>query len=300
MINFRIYIKITIKKEHGSLSTETFVERCAKEFIEENRKAIEEGDWGRVYSKLGSILYSAVRIELNKIFENSGILYTSILHEIAYIPPHFLEGCSRVPDPLALTSNIESIYNYGFAECDGLTSITIPDSVTSIGDYAFHRCYNLKRVFIRRGVTSIGEGVFSECSGLTSITIPDSVTSIGGRAFYFCDKLTDITISNNVTSIGEGTFGECENLKSITIPNSITSIGDNVFFECRSLTSVTIPERLVNIGYDAFSYCSNLEEITFLGTKKQWKSIKKNPTWRRKSGIRTIHCTDGDIQLKGI
>ena len=67
-------------------------------------------------------------------------------------------GCqnSIIPD----NGSVTSIGNYAFQGCNGLTSITIPDSVTSIGDYAF-----------------------SGCSGLTSVTIPDSVTSIGYRAF---------------------------------------------------------------------------------------------------------------------
>ena len=50
-----------------------------------------------------------------------------------------------------------------FSVCNGLTSVTIPNSVTNVGEYAFY-----------------------DCSSLTSLTIPNSVTSIGEAAFWNC------------------------------------------------------------------------------------------------------------------
>lgn len=61
------------------------------------------------------------------------------------------------------TYSVTSIGNSAFYFCDGLTSLTIPNSVTSIGGYAFQYC-----------------------SGLTSVIIPNSVTEIGIYAFYGC------------------------------------------------------------------------------------------------------------------
>ena len=41
------------------------------------------------------------------------------------------------------TFTITGIYAFAFDDCDGLTSVTIPNSVTSIGYMAFHGCiYN--------------------------------------------------------------------------------------------------------------------------------------------------------------
>ena len=59
-------------------------------------------------------------------------------------------------------------------------------TVTSIGGSAFGACQGLTSVTIPNSVTSIGFSAFAGCTGLTSVTIPSSVTSIGGSAFSGC------------------------------------------------------------------------------------------------------------------
>ena len=123
----------------------------------------------------------------------------------------------RIPSTLkeVIINGGETIGEYAFWVCDGVTSITILDGVTSIGDDAFYGC-----------------------SGLTSITIPDSVTSIGEHAFVNCSSLTSITIPDSVTSIGEDAFYRCSSLTSITIPDRVTSIGSYAFYGCSGLTTI--------------------------------------------------------------
>lgn len=161
-----------------------------------------------------------------------------------------------------------------FSGRSDLTSINIPDSVTSIGDRAFFGC-----------------------GQLISITIPDSVTSIGDYAFSNCVKLTSITIPDGVTSIGKATFEDCTSLTSITIPDSVTSIGVRAFYGCSSLASITIPDSVTSIGAVAFRDCTNLTDVSFNGTMDQWNAIEIDSNWADDSGIHTIHCTDGDIQI---
>ena len=105
-------------------------------------------------------------------------------------------------------------------------------SVTSIGDKAFYGCNGLTSITIPNSVTSIGDEAFEGCNGLTSITIPNSVTSIGDEAFQYCSGLTSVTIPNSVTSIGNSAFSGCSGLTSVTIPNSVTSIGGGAFQYC--------------------------------------------------------------------
>ena len=139
---------------------------------------------------------------------------------------------------IILPTNLTSIGDDAFYDCDGLTSITIPNNVTSIGDFAFYHSQSLTSITLPNSLISIGRNALGMCR-FTSVTIPNSVTSIGDGAFYSCESLTSITIGNSVTSIGENTFKSCESLTSITLPNSVTSIGNDAFMNCSSLTSIT-------------------------------------------------------------
>ena len=192
------------------------------------------------------------------------------------------------------TYSVISIGSEAFYECDGLASVTIPNSVTSIGEGAFWSCSGLISVTIPNSVASIENCAFIYCSGLTSVTIPNSVTSIGNYVFAGCGSLTSIVVDQgnaiydsrdnsnaiieistskliagckytripgSVTSIGEGAFYGCSGLASVTIPGSVTNIENCAFTGCAGLTSVTIPGSVTSIGNDVFSGCSTLTSI---------------------------------------
>ena len=198
---------------------------------------------------------------------------------------------------------VTQIGEYAFTTefCDGMFSVTIPDSVTSIGSYAFRDCSGLISITIPDSVTSIGNGAFLRCDSLMSITIPfvgatkdgspntnfgyifgtnnydehgffvpsslktvviTGGTTIDESAFVGCDSLTSVTLPDSVTSIGEQAFVGCDSLTSITIPDSVTSIGYYAFSSCSSLTSVAIGNSVTSIGDEAFFGCSSLTSVT--------------------------------------
>jgi hypothetical protein len=156
---------------------------------------------------------------------------------------------------------VTAIGDKAFAECSGLTSVTIPNSVISIGVGAFLSCKSLTMVAIPNSITTIGYGAFANCNRLTSATIPNSVTTIGAGAFYGC-AFTRVTIPNSVTSIEKQTFSYCRGLTSVTIPNSVTTIGDEAFASCSRLTSISIPNSVTSIGDKAFDSCENLTSVS--------------------------------------
>lgn len=107
-------------------------------------------------------------------------------------------------ETIRLGTGVTSIGYGAFADCDNLTSVTIPDSVTSIGEGAFAYCDSLTSVTIPDSVTRIETVAFYECSGLTSMTIPNSVMSIGGNAFYNCSRLTSVTFKGKTLTEVQG------------------------------------------------------------------------------------------------
>ncbi len=94
-------------------------------------------------------------------------------------------------------------------------------SVTSISDNVFKGCNGLTSVSIPNSVTYIGNEAFSGCSGLASVTIPKSVISIGNYAFNGCTKLTKLIIEDGtkplslgynydgILNYGKGLFYDC-------------------------------------------------------------------------------------------
>ena len=195
-----------------------------------------------------------------------------------------------------ITYRVTGIGSGAFYYCQGLFSITLPESLTSIGQNAFAYCSNLASVVIPEGVTSIGVDAFENCSSLVSISLPKSLSFIDSQAFKNCSSLVSIIISEGVTYIGNNVFDGCSSLQSIdvaeknayyasidgvlfnknimnlrccpegksgtyTIPEGVILINDGAFSDCSSLTSIVIPDGVTEIGRWAFENCSSLQEI---------------------------------------
>lgn len=165
-----------------------------------------------------------------------------------------------------VTYDVTAISDNAFANCVGVTDVTIGDKVTSIGEYAFSRCTGLTSLVIGSGVKTIGQYAFFECTSLSSLTIPDNVTTMGSSVLSGCTALTSVDLSANLTGIGVYAFYNCESLSSITIPASVTTIGEKAFSGCKELSSLVIPSSVTEINNSAFERCSGLTSVTIPGS----------------------------------
>lgn len=195
---------------------------------------------------------------------------------------------------------VSAIVDNAFWGCNGLSSVSIPNTITSIGQYAFSGCSGLSSISIPTSVVTIGLDAFGGCSGIahtyyagsiaqwcgisfangcsnpifyshdliinnsvvTNLVIPSNITNIGNYSFYNCTGITSVSISNTISNIGNYAFFGCSSLSSVIIPNSTTVIGNYSFSNCTSLETIYIPESVNNIGYNAFSDCTSLTSIT--------------------------------------
>ena len=103
---------------------------------------------------------------------------------------------------------VNSIGDYAFYNCIGLTSVVIPESITNIANNAFYGCSNLNFVILESN--SIVSKSYSSNNSLKNIfgvqvqqyIIGENVTSIGDYAFYGSNQLASIELPDNITQIG--------------------------------------------------------------------------------------------------
>ncbi len=215
-------------------------------------------------------------------FESNGIsYYVESSNTVGVIQSNYT-GIIEIPNTVLYNGvqySVTTICNSAFANCSGLTSITIPQTITFIGSNAFENCSNLTSVYITDlalwfKISFMGNmsnplyyahHLFLNGEEVKDLVVPNSVTSIGNYVLDGCIGLTSVTIPNSVTSIGNFAFDGCTGLTSVTIPESVTSIGNNAFYGCSSLTSVHISDLAAwcrftfnNSGSNPLSYAHHL------------------------------------------
>lgn len=191
-------------------------------FEDANVKAICVANWDTNNDGELSYAEAAAVTDLGKVFESNKTITS--FDEFQYF-----EG-------------VKQINNYAFQVCQGLKSITIPNSVTTIGDGAFWFCHNLSSIIIPKGVTSISNYAFYGCVNRESIVVEEGNTVYDSR--NNCNAL--IETASNILILG------CNNTM---IPNDVVGIGFSAFNYCHDLTSITIPKSVTNIGENVFEWC---------------------------------------------
>ncbi len=133
-------------------------------------------------------------------------------------------------------TNLKSIGQAAFYDCDALTAIVIPATVTTIEESAFRSCENLASVSFADGcaITEIAPYTFWECTSLNGIVVPATVTTIDDGAFWRCSSLTSFVVPDAVEWIGDAAFADCTELVEFSIPAALTesNVGYEVLANC--------------------------------------------------------------------
>ncbi len=162
-------------------------------------------------------------------------------------------------------TQLESIGNYAFYDCDKLASIEIPNGVTSIGDKAFNRCTNLTNIYCY-GVTpaALGSEVFKYIPSNAKIYVPSSsLNEYKTQWSEYADKIfamsvyteegwdSELTTTSLVSVKGNLVIEKNEilNVASIVISdNASVIVKDGGQLACNDVTGNVIVEKEIE-GY---------------------------------------------------
>lgn len=167
------------------------------------------------------------------------------------------------------TYAVTSISDDAFAECTGVTSLTIPSSVTTIGFRAF-----------------------KGCTGLTSLTIPSSISFAGiyTEAFYNCTNL-EVIIAQSATPVGLGldVFGNVDKTISVYVPEGSVALYESADqwkdFDTKAITSLTFEVSGINYKVTSTNTVAVGENPNFIGNANIPAEVTKFGTSYAVTGI---------------
>lgn len=81
------------------------------------------------------------------------------------------------------------------------------------------------------------------------------------------------------------------------VPSNIHTIGFSTFYRSTSLKEVILPRSIKSIERFAF-YESSVTDVKYLGSKQEFRNIERQKDCFSKSNFISIHCSDGDLQIK--
>ena len=118
-------------------------------------------------------------------------------------------GDVEIPSSISINDfdiDVVAVGGEAFAECEGLTSVTIPETVFGIGKGAFRNCSSLNTISIPASVNTLGFGAFEKCKNLESVE------------FETTDDPIHFSNDYNVYGYIVGDqFSECDNLREIVL-----------------------------------------------------------------------------------
>lgn len=145
----------------------------------------------------------------------------------------------------------------------------IPGTVESIGDYAFDGCSGMTRLVLPAGLASLGAYAFRNCKNIESdVIIPEAINNILGAVFYGCSKITRFEFKSTFTGSGNSiqpyAFYNCTNclVYDFTAAEAVPALPNiNAFNNHNADLRIIVPDALYNDWIAATNWSnSNISE----------------------------------------
>ena len=201
-------------------------------------------------------------IESYAFANNGNIVEVTLPASLSEIKDSAFKGSSIKKINLSECSNISRIWQYAFAECKALNTITFA-TFTSTDDMAVK--------------LAINDYAFSGCTALVTLNLPENLGTLDSYAFKGCTALTTVNFVANAKFIKpETTEGGTDPAPEAYDPAGlVTTIGDGAFMDCTSLTTITLPYFIARIGNSAFENCTALATFTTMdGADKKTAALR--------------------------
>lgn len=212
-----------------------------------------------------------------------------------------------VPDTYEGSPVVE-IADFGLANAEYLTKITIGKNVQKINDWSLTNCPKLKAFVVDseneyfttldgvlytkdltelvaypNGKTELVKNADDQVCGGGELILPAECKRIRPNAAYLCGNLYTIQLNEGLEEIGDKAFLKCWHYESLTIPSTVTKIGADAFSYADALKALEIPANVQFIGdYAFYSTGSSIEKVVVHNTEenlelgKDWSPHKKN------------------------
>jgi hypothetical protein len=157
------------------------------------------------------------------------------------------------------------------AEACALTGIELPAGIRSIGQAAFANCEGLSLVSLDDAsrLASIETMAFSNNRALHSVVLPDTLTTLGPAAFERAG-LRAIEIPWQVEELGRGAFDQCTELREVVFGGlmslDLAPLGGEPFAVAKRTvpaTPLSAATRLAGLDDYVFANCTSLERVVF-------------------------------------
>lgn len=221
--------------------------------------------------------------------QKDGVAFSKNGDKLLYYP------MGRTQDTYVIDSNVIEIGEGAF-ENSKIKEITLPSNLTTIGNYAFYNCQNLNDVTLPSTVTTIGNYAFYECKGFENIIFPSNLTKIGTKAFYKCSNMKEVIFDEDskLEQIGDDAFSYCTLIEKISIPEGVTDI-DGCFDCCDNLRIIDIPSTVSDIP--SYSFNNKYTRSQIVTTYNENPTIKGWAFTNPDFGKTIIRCYSSATEL---
>lgn len=168
---------------------------------------------------------------------------TAASNPASFAEEFYIKGTPVVD--VVVSEGVECINGYAFANCETLTSVTLPDSVKTIGAGAFSGCTGLSEIILPENLEEICSEAFAGCTGFEYLHIPSYVTEIGDGAIdetiaYICSDAEE-SYAKTYANENNITFRLCQNHKvlGVSLPEAVEITNQSTY----QLEAVINPEN---------------------------------------------------------